>query len=184
MLLQQYDFEFVHRSGKSNGNADALSRREYDSLIAALDTSGVQTSRIRDLQRKDPALADIIEYLEFDDLPGDSKAAKKLLYTIEQYYLDPDGILYHIWIPGGKRVPTPKSQLVVPSSLRHEVPVNAHDVPTGGHLGVSKTYAKLRDRYFWLKMFMDVQHWCLSCEHCAMKKSPSSARRHHSFQSQ
>ena len=131
-----------------------------------------------------PALADIIEYVEFDNLPGDSKAAKKLLYTIERYYLDPDGILYHIWIPGGKRVPTPKSQLVVPSSLRHEVPVNAHDVPTGGHLGVSKTYAKLRDRYFWLKMFMDVQHWCLSCEHCAMKKSPSSARRHHSFQSQ
>ena len=33
LLLQQYDFEIVHRSGKSNGNADALSRREYDSLV-------------------------------------------------------------------------------------------------------------------------------------------------------
>ena len=135
LLLQQYDFEIVHRSGKSNGNADAVSRREYDSLIAALDTSGVQTSQIRDLQRKDPALADIIEYLECNNLPGDSKAAKKLLYTIEQYYLDPDGILCHIWIPGGKQVPTPKSQLVVPCSLRHEVLINAHDMPTGGHLG-------------------------------------------------
>ena len=172
LLLQQYDFEIVHRSGKSNGNADALSRREYDSVLAALDTSGVQTDRIKDLQRKDPALADIIEYLEFEDLPEDSKAAKKLLYTIEQYYLDPDGILCHIWIPGGKRVPTPRSQLVVPSSLRHEVLINAHDLPTGGHLRVNKTYAKLRDRYFWPKMYMDVQHWCLSCEHCAMKKSP------------
>ena len=172
LLLQQYDFEIVHRSGRSNGNADALSRREYDSVLAALDTSGVQTDRIKDLQRKDPALADIIEYLEFEDLPEDSKAAKKLLYTIEQYYLDPDGILCHIWIPGGKRVPTPRSQLVVPSSLRHEVLINAHDLPTGGHLGVNKTYAKLRDRYFWPKMYMDVQHWCLSCEHCAMKKSP------------
>ena len=69
-------------------------------------------------------------------------------------------------------MPTPKSQLVVPSSLRHEVLINAHDVPTGGHLGVNKTYAKLQDRYFWPKMYMDVQHWCLSCEHCAMKKSP------------
>ena len=172
LLLQQYDFEIVHRSGKSNGNADALSRREYYSVLAALDTSGVQTDRIKDLQRKDPALADIIEYLEFEDLPEDSKAAKKLLYTIEQYYLDPDGILCHIWIPGGKRVPTPRSQLVVPSSLRHEVLINAHDLPTGGHLGVNKTYAKLRDRYFWPKMYMDVQHWCLSCEHCAKKKSP------------
>ena len=85
MLLQQYDFEIVHRSGTSNGNAHALSRREYDSVVAALDTSGVQTERIKELQRKDPDLADIIEYLEFEDLPEDSKAAKKLLYTIEQY---------------------------------------------------------------------------------------------------
>lgn len=149
-----------------------LSRRDYDTIIATVDTSGVQTEKIKSLQRKDPALADIIEYLEFEQLPNDSKAAKTLLYTIEQYFLDPDGILCHIWIPGGKRVPTPKSQLVVPASLRHEVLVNAHDLPTGGHLGVNKTYAKLRDRYFWPKMYMDVQHWCLSCEHCAMKKSP------------
>ena len=172
VLLQQYDFNIVHRSGKSNGNADALSRRDYDNLIAPLDKGGVQTEKIRDLQRRDPALADIIEYLEFEELPNESKAAKQLLYTIEQYYLDPEGILCHIWVPGGKRSSTPKSQLVVPASLRHEILVNVHDLPTGGHLGVNKTYAKLRERYFWPKMYMDVQHWCLSCEHCAMKKTP------------
>ena len=61
LLLQQYDFKIVHRSERRNGNADALSRREYDSVIAALDTSGVQTERIRNLQHKDPTLADIIE---------------------------------------------------------------------------------------------------------------------------
>ena len=121
VLLQQYDFNIVHRSGKSNGNADALSRRDYDNLIAPLDKGGVQTEKIRDLQRRNPALADIIEYLEFEELPNDSKAAKQLLYTIEQYYLDPEGILCHIWVPGGKRSSTPKSQLVVPTSLRHEI---------------------------------------------------------------
>ena len=176
LLLQQYDFEIVHRAGKSNGNADALSRRDYDSIIAAVDTSGVQTDKIKDLQRKDPALSDIIEYLEWETLPENSKEAKKLLYTIDHYYLDPDGILCHILVPGGKRLPTPKSQLVVPASLRHEVLINAHDLPTGGHLGVNKTYSKLRDRYFWPKMYMDVQHWCLTCEHCAMKKSPKQRR--------
>jgi len=56
LLLQQYDFEISHRSGKSNGNADALSRLEYDSLVAALDTSVCQLfvqggSRIANLQR-------------------------------------------------------------------------------------------------------------------------------------
>ena len=101
VLLQQYDFNIVHRSGKSNGNADALSIRDYDNLIAPLDKGGVQTEKIRDLQRRNPALADIIEYLEFEELPNDSKAAKQLLYTIEQYYLDPEGILCYIWVPGG-----------------------------------------------------------------------------------
>jgi len=143
LLLQQYDFEIVHRSGRNNGNADALSRRENDSVVATLDTSGVPTERIKELQRKDTDLANTIKHVELEDLPEDGKATKKLLYTIEQYYLDPDGILCHIWIPGGKRVSTLRSQLVVPSSLRHEVLINAHDLPTGGHLGVNKTYAKL-----------------------------------------
>ena len=29
LLLQQYDFEIIHRPGCQNGNADALSRRPY-----------------------------------------------------------------------------------------------------------------------------------------------------------
>lgn len=176
LLLQQYDFEIIHRAGVSNGNADDLSRRSYDLILAAIDSSGIQIDRVRDLQRRDPALADIIDYLEYEVLPSSSKTAKTLLYTIEQYYLDPDGLLCHLWFPGQRRVPTPKSQLVIPTALRHEVLLQVHDIPFSGHLGVNKTYAKLRDRYFWPKMYMDVQHYVLSCESCAMRKSPKSQK--------
>ena len=100
LLLQQYDFEIIHRAGVSNGNADALSRRSYDPILAAIDSSGIQIDRIRDLQHRDSALADIIDYLEYEVLPSSSKTAKTLLHTIEQYYLDPDGLLCHIWFPG------------------------------------------------------------------------------------
>ena len=34
LLIQQYDFDIVHRSGTSNGNADALSRRPYSDISA------------------------------------------------------------------------------------------------------------------------------------------------------
>ena len=40
LLLQQYNCKIVHRAGKSNCNADTLSRRDYHSVIAAVDTSG------------------------------------------------------------------------------------------------------------------------------------------------
>ena len=172
LLLQQYDFEIKHRAGTSNGNADALSRRPYSPTVAALDCPGVQTEKIRELQRRDPPLADIINYLETDSLPNDNAAAKALLHVIDDYFLDPDGILYHIYVPKSRRVATPKTQLVVPMPLRQEILIGGHDHPTAGHLGVNKTYDKLRDRYFWPKMFADVQHWVLSCPHCQMKKSP------------
>ena len=172
LLLQQYDFDIIHRAGHGNGNADALSRRPYGPVIATFDSSGVQIERVRDLQRRDPALADIIEYLEWEELPANNKKAKALLHTIDQYYLDPDGLLCHIWFPGNHRVPTPKSQLVIPAALRHEVLLQVHDIPFSGHLGVNKTYAKLRDRYYWPKMYMDVEHYVLSCESCAMRKTP------------
>lgn len=48
------------------------------------------------LQRRDPALADIIDYLEFGQLPLDGKDPKTKLHIIEQHYLDPDCLLYHI----------------------------------------------------------------------------------------
>lgn len=41
LLLQQHGFTIEHRSGKNNGNADALSRRSYDPIEAACDNPGV-----------------------------------------------------------------------------------------------------------------------------------------------
>ena len=65
---------------------------------------------------------------------------------------------------------------MIPTALRHEVLLQAHDSPFAAHFGVHKTYAKLRDKYFWPRMFADVQHYVLSCESCAMKKSPKQRR--------
>ena len=76
LLLQQYDFEITHRAGVSNGNADALPRPSYDPIVAAIDNPGVQVDRVHYLQRQDPALADIIDYLEYEVLPTSNKTAK------------------------------------------------------------------------------------------------------------
>ena len=85
LLVQQYDFEIKHRPGAVHGNADALSRRQYATpslTISAYDVPGVQTERVRDFQRRDPDLADLIQYLESSKLPTSHKSARKSVFTL------------------------------------------------------------------------------------------------------
>ena len=66
-------------------NADALSRRPYS--IAALDSHGLQTEQIKQHQHCDPELADILRYLQTQQLVEDDKKAQALLLIIDDCYL-------------------------------------------------------------------------------------------------
>ena len=83
LLIQQFDFDIVHRPGVVNGNADALSRRPYGTYsLNALESLGFRAQKIFDFQRCDPNLADLIDYLECERLPQDNTRAKcVLLFT-------------------------------------------------------------------------------------------------------
>ena len=76
----------------------------------------------------------------------------------------------HLWTPTGRGKSGIHSQLVIPSALRHKILTLGHNDSTAGHMGTLKTYEKLRLRYYWRGMFNNVQHWCRTCVHCAMKK--------------
>ena len=173
LTIQQYDFTMKHHSGTNNGNADALSRRpHFPSILAIteLQSSGFQLEFIRTQQQQDHTLSDLTNYLNTSQLPPSDKAARSLLLTVNDYFLE-DGILYHIYTPMGRRKRDPFIQLVVPKSLQHQI-LEAHNDVLAGHLGITKTYAVVRQRFFWPGMFIDIQHYCKSCVDCAMKKAP------------
>ena len=95
LLLQQYDFEIKYCPDTANANADALSRRPYAIpllSISAFDAPGVQVSRVRELQRKDPDLSDLTVYLESSKLPDQGGPARSLLLIIDDYFLSDDGL--------------------------------------------------------------------------------------------
>ena len=178
LLIQQYDFDIQHRAGKSNGNADGLSRRHYGTFsMNAIGNSPFQGQRIVELQRRDTELADIISYLEHDVLPPDDTRARKILLSNDSFFLGEHGILYHIDHNQKKGTQGPVPQLVIPTALKYEVLVNAHDDATGGHLGTTKTYGKVRARYWWNGMFADVSHWCKSCVDCSTRKTPRNRHK-------
>lgn len=88
-----------------------------------------------------------------------------------------NGLLCHLWTPTGRGKSGIHSQLVIPSALRHEILTLGHNDVTAGHMGTFKTYEKLLLRYYWRGMFNDVQHWCRTCVHCAMKKRPRALNK-------
>ena len=178
MLIQQFDFDIIHRPGTANGNADALSRRSYDNCsLNAFDTAGFQPHAIFAFQRKDPNIMEIIDYLENEQLPRNQNRARQILLTEDVYFLDEFNLLYHLDTTDKRGRKGRHAQLVIPPPLRHEVLVNAHDDLSGGHFGVYKTYEKLRDRFYWKGMYKDVEHWVRSCVDCATRKNPKSKAR-------
>lgn len=178
LLIQQFDFEIIHRAGVSNGNADGLSRRPYGTCsLNALSSAGLQVDQISSFQRKDQGIGEIIDYLENNVLPSDNTHAKRVLLSEDIYYLDDNHILYHLDKQGRKGYKDNHAQLVLPPPLRYEVLVHAHDDLMGGHLGTFKTYEKLRDRFYWRGMYKDVEHWVRSCVDCATRKRPRNNLR-------
>ena len=41
-----------------------------------------------------------------------------------------------------------------------------HNHPTGAHLGVDKTFEKIRNQYYWPQMFETIKDYIRSCEQC------------------
>ena len=74
LLLQQYDFDIVCRPGRENSNADSLSRRPYNTCeLSSLQKEVSQMVKTRQMQRRDPELSEMIDFLESDVLPFDDK---------------------------------------------------------------------------------------------------------------
>ena len=151
LLLQQYDFEIVHRPGKEHGDADSLSRRPYEAAfdLSLIQKDDPQASRTRELHRRDFELSEIIDFLESDVVPFDDKAARKLFLTSDSFFIGQDGLLYHLDRSRKRGCGDSFSQLVIPNSLKFEILSNIHDHVSGGHFGIHKTFEKVKQRYWW-----------------------------------
>ena len=74
-----------------------------------------------------------------------------------------DGVLYHNWESDDGTAT--RSLLVVLRELVHEILPLMHNIPSAGHLGITKTIAKIRERFYWMGLDRDVEDWCrrVSC---------------------
>ncbi|UYV76755.1 K02A2.6-like, partial [Cordylochernes scorpioides] len=75
-----------------------------------------------------------------------------------------------------KNNPTPTGNpwlLVIPKTKQLELLEQMHDHPTSGHMGIKRTYSRIKDKYFWPSMFKTVEKYVSSCPECQFRKTPS-----------
>lgn len=62
-------------------------------------------------------------------------------------------------------------RLYVPDSLIQILLKDHHDIPIAGHLGIEKTYERLRRMFYWPNMLESVKHYVRNCQVCKSSKS-------------
>ena len=179
ILIDEYQVKIKYKRGIHNVRADALSRIRIkptpDELTHSRDILAVTNDHqeqvttnpqlttypsitfrsdidIVDLQRQDIFCKTI-----FNQLNG---TEPNIDYVIK------DNKLYHI----AKIIryeTEPILQLVVPSPLHNFVINGYHSaILGGGHVGLEKTYQKIRSKYFWQNCYKDVVEYVNKCEVC------------------
>lgn len=156
--LQTFNFDVVHRPGKDNVVADALSRSpvKFASLNAISKSS---------VSLKSDLLDDIKKAYKQDSYfaPMLSENASLLpVFSVQ------DGLVYH------SRQEDPQVwRLCVPSDprIRSRLLGEHHDTPSSGHLGFDKTYALLARKFFWPKMAKDIRAYIRTCDSCQRNKA-------------
>jgi len=79
-----------------------------------------------------------------------------------------DGILYRKWIKDD--ADSVIWQLLLPRIWTNEVLQKLHNDPVAGHLGVSRTIACIRSRFFWSGYHATVRRWIVRCHECQSRK--------------
>ena len=136
----------------SDENTETKGKDAIETLLSLPPKAGMVK-----LQKEDHQLFQIIKALEA------GTAADKVA---NEYVLE-DNLLYHIAEPV-RLDPDHRLQLALPAVLLPEVLQAYHD--RNGHLGIDKTYAHIRSRYFWQGMYKDVVRYCTNCITCNSKK--------------
>ena len=100
-----------------------------------------------------------------------SPDCRQYLATWNDLYLAKDGVLHRNVYDELSR-----DQIVVPASWRKDVMTHVHAGPLGGHLGYSRTYPVLRQRFFWCGMSRDYKNFLAACHSCAVNKKGIGAK--------
>lgn len=205
--LASFDFEIRYRPGKSNANADALSRL-HPPVAVDLDTVASSTSlppplkqalQARGLEVRQAAVLALPQHLPADVgalQQADPVIGEVLTFWRQKRYPDREErkqlselalVLLKQWDRLTEQAGVAYRQVLRPDGgeavLQVLLPAALKDKvltevhQNHGHQGVDRTLELLRQRCYWPGMTSDVRHWCQACERCQVAKDSGPPAR-------
>lgn len=177
-FIAHYDFQIIYKEGKSNGKADALSRRadhlpkggvEAPKSLLKPSIFGLSISilevladvelaeRIKQSLHSDDNLSTVLAY--FENRPQDAPA--NIQSKFEDYTMVNGLLLYQ------NAIYVPKDEV-----LKSEILKSRHDAPAAGHQGRAKTLELVSRDFFWPSMKAFVNRYVDACDLCQRTKLP------------
>ena len=81
-------------------------------------------------------------------------------------YVEEQGVLYKAWTKGQGRRAETIWQTVAPAALQTQIVRAYHTSTRNAHYGALRTFAQIRERYTWGRLFSDTREFVLQCEIC------------------
>ena len=136
--LLGYDYEILYWPGRENLVVDALSRHLDDPLLNLLFVSQVTIwDYMRMATQDDPYMKQLCRQSTTDPIGP---------------YLMQNGLCFY------------KKRVVVPQTIRNQLLKEFHDSKMVGHSGVSRTFKRLAQQFYWPSMYQFVQEYITQCE--------------------
>lgn len=172
--LQEYTFDIKHTPGKSNCVADCLSRfpsdppddiadTRFDLMVHTFDhhqlssiVSSFDSTKIAAAQSVDAKIQPI-----FDKLSSN--------VAVKSFCLTNGVVCKLVQRPGHPTLHLP----VIPKLMINDLLAAFHDHPLSGHMGLTKTWLKIRDRFYWPGMYRTVKSYisaCFKCQQCKVSR--------------
>lgn len=180
MTLMGYDLTIRYKPGKTNNNADALSRMyelnksdDKPSCVVSATQAEATTSEdfFLDEQLKDPFLLMIYNYLTEHKLPTGAKIADRIKNKSIIYSIHNGRLCVQMRTRKTGRADT-NYRTAVPQHLTGEIMRMNHDHICSGHFGYQRTMDKIRLSFYWPSMITDIEKYCNSCKLCQERKTP------------
>ena len=170
-----YEVTFCYSNDQSNVKVQSVNAEPAKKS----SEKGNSCPNLQRLQQNCPDFQTIYKYKVTGEVPEDEKQARTLVAEASQFEIQ-NGLLYHFYTPRSRGVPREErlvKQLAVPRIMRDDILRSYHDsLAGGGHQGHERTFAAIRLKYYWPKMYDQIGKYVQSCELCQQVKRPVHAK--------